>query len=219
MTELIFAGERFVARADRTLFHPSSRTLFLSDLHLGKARVFQTAGIPVTDASEQQDLARLDRALEDTRASHLWILGDLFHQVAGIQSQQIQTWSTHLQAHTDTAQVILGNHDRAGHTYATQLGLTICPEPSQWHGIQLAHHPDPDRKMPRIAGHIHPQVQFKTAADRLVYPCFAIPHQHELLLPAFTGFSGGPRFEAKQTACYAITPIGVLPPDKIPPRT
>ena len=218
MTDLIFSGERFVARADRTLFHPDTQTLFLSDLHLGKAEVFQAAGIPVTDASEHQDLARLDQAIEDTKAAHLWILGDLFHQVSRIQPRQIQQWSTHFRTRTVTAQVILGNHDRSGHSYAEQLGLTICPEPSQWHGIQLAHHPDPTRSTPRIAGHIHPQVQFKSAADHLVYPCFAIPHRHELLLPAFTGFSGGPRFDAKQTRCYAITPIGVLPPDKMTPN-
>ena len=218
MTELLFAGEHFVARADRTLFHPSSQTLFLSDLHLGKAQVFQAAGIPVTDASEHQDLARFDQAIQDTGALHVWILGDLFHQVSRIQACQIQQWSSHFQTHTATAQVILGNHDRSGHALAEQLGLTVCPEPSQWNGIQLAHHPDPNRHAPRIAGHIHPQVQFKSASDHLVYPCFAIPHSHELLLPAFTGFSGGPRFDAKQTSCYAITPIGVLPPGKMTPR-
>ena len=218
MTDLHFADQVFNARADRTLFHPDTGSLLLSDLHLGKTAIFQRAGIPVCDARETDDLARLLAAIESTQAAEIWILGDLFHQVSAITESQMACWASLLSRAAVKINVILGNHDRSGEVLAERLGMAIYPEPTIRFGVELAHHPDPNTRRPRIAGHIHPQVCFRSRADQLVYPCFARPHAHELLLPAFTGFSGGPRFNPQQTDCFAITPLGVLPPHNMPPE-
>ena len=89
MQHIEFGGLEFIARADRTLWHKTSDTLFLSDLHLGKGAHFRQAGIPIPEASELSDLDRLMQAVKDTRAKTVWVLGDLFHQPQSISSVQM----------------------------------------------------------------------------------------------------------------------------------
>ena len=211
MQHLEFGGSEFIARADRTLWHETSDTLFLSDLHLGKGAHFRQAGVPIPEASELSDLDRLIRAIKDTQAKTVWVLGDLFHQPQSITSVQMDRWHHVLRPLHVELNVILGNHDRQAESFTCALGFSIHPEPTLWRGIELAHHPD-DNSACRVAGHIHPQVEFKAASDRLSYPCFAIKHQRLLLLPAFTSFSGGPRFQPRNARCFAIVNNHVLPP-------
>ena len=61
----------------RAAFLPSSATLLVADLHLGKAATFRKAGIPVPEGSAQADLARLARLVRETSARRLVIVGDL----------------------------------------------------------------------------------------------------------------------------------------------
>jgi DNA ligase-associated metallophosphoesterase len=211
MLHLEFGSLDFIARADRTLWQQSSKTLLLSDLHLGKGAHFRQAGIPVPEASETSVLDRLIKAITDTQVSTVWILGDLFHQPQSITDSQMDRWCNALQAFETDFKVILGNHDRRAESFASTLGFSIEPEPTRWKGIELAHHPD-DASTFRIAGHIHPQVEFKAATDRLICPCFVIKDQRLLLLPAFTGFSGGPRFQPSEARCFPIVNNHVLPP-------
>ncbi|MEL0321451.1 MAG: hypothetical protein VXA68_05505 [Gammaproteobacteria bacterium] len=124
---------------------------------------------------------------------------------------QITRWQSTLRSLDTELKVILGNHDQKAEPYASALGFSIEPEPTLWNGIELAHHPD-NKSAFRIAGHIHPQVEFTTASDRLICPCFAIKDHRLLLLPAFTGFSGGPRFRPREARCFPIVDDNVLPP-------
>ena len=211
MQQIKFGPLEFVVRADRTLWHPESCTLFLSDPHLGKGAHFRQAGIPVPDISETADLNRLIQAIRDTQVTSVWVLGDLFHQPLSITEAQITRWQSTLRSLDTELKVILGNHDQKAEPYASALGFSIEPEPTLWNGIELAHHPD-NKSAFRIAGHIHPQVEFTTASDRLICPCFAIKDHRLLLLPAFTGFSGGPRFRPMEARCFPIVDDNVLPP-------
>ena len=95
--------------------------------------------------------------------------------------------------------------------YLEKLGFSIYPEPTNWRGIELAHHPD-NRSVCRIAGHVHPQMELKATTDHLVCSCFAIQNQRLLLLPAFTKFSGGPRLKPCDALCFPIIGDQVLPP-------
>lgn len=211
MQHLEFGQLEFIARADRTLWHQETQTLFLSDLHLGKGAHFRQAGIPVPEASETFDLERFVKAITETQATTVWVLGDLFHEPRSITETQMKRWQSTLLSLGTEFKVILGNHDRQAEPFASALGFSIEPEPTRWNDIELAHHPD-DGSAFRIAGHIHPQVEFKTASDHLVCPCFAIKDQRVLLLPAFTGFSGGPRYQPEDARCFPIINDHVLPP-------
>ena len=211
MQPIEFGGNQFMARADRTLFHPKTHTLFLSDLHLGKGAHFRQSGIPVPDGGEFHDLDRLLDAINDTKSDTVWILGDLFHHPRSITRNQMDYWINTLRGKQTTLKVILGNHDRDAHSFAQKLGFSIYPEPTNWHGIELAHHPD-NRSVCRIAGHVHPQMELKATTDHLVCSCFAIQNQRLLLLPAFTKFSGGPRLRPCDALCFPIIGDQVLPP-------
>ena len=94
MQQIKFGPLEFVARADRTLWHRESCTLFLSDPHLGKGAHFRQAGIPVPDISETADLNRLIQAIRDTQVTSVWVLGDLFHQPLSITEAQITRWQS-----------------------------------------------------------------------------------------------------------------------------
>ena len=78
----------------------------------------------------------------------------------------MERWIDTLQKQQTTLKVILGNHDRDAHSIAEELGFLIFPEPTNWHGIELAHHPD-NRSVYRIAGHVHPQMELKTQLTTL----------------------------------------------------
>ena len=129
MQPIEFGGNQFIARADRTLFHLKTHTLFLSDLHLGKGAHFRQSGIPVPDGGEFHDLDRLVDAINDTESATVWILGDLFHHPRSITRNQMDCWIDTLQRQQATLKVILGNHDRDAHSIAENLGFSIYPEP------------------------------------------------------------------------------------------
>ena len=65
----------------------------------GKSETFQAHGIPVSSAVLTSDLERLDRALWETGAEHLVILGDLIHTQLGLTAQVIQAVSDWRQRH------------------------------------------------------------------------------------------------------------------------
>ena len=76
-------GADVVLLPGRAALVAASRTLLVSDLHLGKAAAFRHAGIPVPEGSAQRDLARLETLVERHRVRRLLILGDLFHARSG----------------------------------------------------------------------------------------------------------------------------------------
>src|SRR5262245_47992315 len=110
--EIEWAGEKLSLLPERALWWPAAGTLFIADVHLGKAGVFRAAGLPVPEATHQSDLSRLNRALQISAARRLVILGDLFH--APIPDKEstrelLRTW----RGQQDHLEMILvpGNHD------------------------------------------------------------------------------------------------------------
>ena len=45
--ETALCGERVVLRVERALFWPAQATLFVADVHLGKAATFRAGGVPL----------------------------------------------------------------------------------------------------------------------------------------------------------------------------
>ena len=77
------AGERVELLADRALYWPAGETLFVADVHLGKAAAFRAGGIALPRGGTQADLARLAALLARTHARRLVVLGDFLHAAAG----------------------------------------------------------------------------------------------------------------------------------------
>src|SRR5512140_1063418 len=76
-------GEPVTLLADRALFWPRERTLFVADVHLGKTATFRANGVPLPRGTTAGDLARLTRLIERMQAARVVVLGDFLHARAG----------------------------------------------------------------------------------------------------------------------------------------
>lgn len=206
--DLELAGERLVARGDRTLFWPAERTLFVADLHLGKGASFRAGGVPVPSGSTRATLDALSRAAREASAERIVVLGDLWHARAGRTEE-------HRAAFADWRRgrdlvLVLGNHDRAsgGEPDAVPPGGTLGP-------FALHHFPDPDPNGYTLCGHLHPAVGLSGfGGDALRLPCFWFGEAVGVL-PAFgdlTGFAeirpaSGDRIVAVAEGKVTLVPI------------
>ena len=195
--ELVGESVRFLA--DRALWWPRERTLFVADVHLGKAESFRALGVPVPSGPTRATLARLSSLVSACAATHLVVLGDLLHARAAQTEAVMTPFRDWRQAHKDVQiTLVRGNHDdRAGDPPA-DLRIDVVNAP---HGLGpfVLCHDDQDGREPglasplsghRLEGHLHPAVRLSARAGRGVrLPCFCVSPQRTLL-PAFGDFTG-----------------------------
>ena len=98
---VLWAGQDLRLLAERAVWWPEPRVLFISDLHIGKAATYRALGQPVPGGTTQQNLTRLSRLIETHRPLQIVFLGDFLH-AAQAQTPQVlaalQTWrEQHLQ--------------------------------------------------------------------------------------------------------------------------
>lgn len=167
--ELEVAGERMVARGDRTLFWPAKETLFVADLHLGKGASFRAGGVPIPTGSTQATLDSLASAVVESGAKSLIVLGDLWHARAGRTPENRSLLARWLEEHSSlTTSLVIGNHDRGAgwELDAVTPGELLLP-------FALHHFPDPDPKGYVLAGHLHPGFRLSgLGGQSLRLPCF-----------------------------------------------
>ena len=185
----------------RAALVPTSRTLLVADLHLGKAATFRRAGIPVPEGSAQRDLERLAQLVRGHDVRRLIVLGDLFHAKGGCTPQVFAEFAALRARMADTAVVlVLGNHDRAVGCLPASLGLDACVPSLDEPLFHFVHEPATDvtassRGLFTVAGHLHPTVAIRSpSGDRLADRCF-VAEPSVLVLPAFGSFTGGHRIE------------------------
>jgi hypothetical protein len=78
----VIGGERVTLFAERASL-AAEQTLFVADVHLGKAAAFRAGGVPLPRGATAADLARLARLCAQTDARRLVILGDFLHAKSG----------------------------------------------------------------------------------------------------------------------------------------
>lgn len=200
-------GEALRLRPDGALWWSGGETLFAADLHLGKGTAFRARGIPVPTGDTRSDLARLDRAVEETRAARVVLLGDLFHAPES-RDARVERGLARWRAGRPTLEVTLvrGNHDHRAGDPDPGLGMEVVEAPAQLGPFELRHVPPPANgsatapkrsrarppgARPVLAGHLHPVVRLRgPARDRARLPCFWV-RPRTLVLPAFGSFTGG----------------------------
>ena len=189
------AGENVLLYAERALYWPAGRTLFVADVHLGKTAAFRAGGVALPGGATAANLSRLARLLTATRAEVLVVLGDFLHAAAGrtmALDRDVGAWRA---AHPELAiTLVRGNHDdHAGDPPPAWRVDTISgPEPAP--PFLLCHEP-PEAGAGglfgyALAGHVHPAVRIAGAgqqSERL--PCFVLG-RHRAILPAFGSFTG-----------------------------
>ena len=186
------AGEAVWLLPDCALWWPAGATLFVADLHLGKAATFRARGLPVPGGTTQHNLARLAQLVQQYRAQRLVLLGDFLH-AAEAQSAALQAalarWRA---AHPALALLLVrGNHDRHAGDPPAVLRAQVVDEPFLLGPFAACHHPQRHATHTVLAGHVHPAVRLRgPGRDVLRLPCFCI-EDGLALLPAFGAFTGG----------------------------
>jgi DNA ligase-associated metallophosphoesterase len=181
---------------ERAAFHPDSSTLFVADVHLGKAAVFRARGLPVPQGTTTGTLARLSQAIDRCQARHLVVLGDFLHAKESHASGTLAALSYWRQRHPQLhCLVIEGNHDLHAGRVQASFGIQSITGPYVQGCLRGVHHPpepngDQAQGTLTLAGHVHPVVHLRSRTDRLRLPIFWL-HQGVLTLPAFGEFTGG----------------------------
>jgi len=194
-------GERLVLHPDRGVYWPRRKTLFIADVHLGKATTFRTEGIALPSGTMERDLNRLSRLVSRLAAGRLVVLGDLFHAAAGMDDRtlcRVRTWRAAHQA-LDVV-LVRGNHDRSAGPTPQDLRIDEVEPPLEDAPFALVHDPAAPAQRLKLCGHLHPGIRLHTATWSERLPCFYLQRK-ALVLPAFTEFAGlqdiAPRREEK----------------------
>jgi len=191
LVECTVAGERIVLLPERVMFWPARAMLFVADFHLGKAASFRRAGIPLPSGTTAENVERLGRAIDKTRASHVVFLGDFLHSKQGRTEDTFARFAAWRQARASVELTLVrGNHDlKAGDP--PEAWSMRCMEAGVRAGpFVLNHEPGASRGGYALAGHIHPAVRLTAAGEKaLRLPCFWFGARHGVL-PAFGAFTG-----------------------------
>ncbi len=199
---LTLQGEAVLLLPDPALWWPGQQTLFVADVHLGKAATFRALGQPVPAGTTQDNLQRLSAALHRTGARHLVLLGDLLHARPAHNAALLAVMHAWRQSHPQVRMTLVrGNHDdRAGDPPAS-LNIAVVDEPWAMGPFAACHHPrDPALHQVEaeaahagfvLAGHTHPVCRLQgRGRDTVRLSCF-VHSAGQLLLPAFGAFTGG----------------------------
>ena len=183
-------GEPVELCPDRALHWPRERTLFVADMHLGKAATFRAGGVPVPRGATASDLARLSSLLAQTRATRLVILGDFLHAAAGRVAAldvALREWRA---AHSRVAiTLVRGNHDKRAGDPPPDWGIDVVAGPHAIAPFIACHEPATPPTGYALCGHVHPGVVISDDVDVVRLPCFLLGSRRALL-PAFGRFTG-----------------------------
>lgn len=207
---------------EKAAYIAETHTLFVADVHLGKAETFQAFGLPIASDVNLATLRRLKEICDLSQAENLFILGDLFHSQFSLVDEVIAPWQEFLATVSANVVLVVGNHDRR---LIDQLSAQIpdqawhCfTEAIQFDQLTLSHQPLESSEISDIqrftlCGHVHPCLQLKSRLDQIRLPCFYVNWRSQhLILPAFGEFTGGYNVSlSPYTAAYAIADNQIVP--------
>ena len=191
MTECLVAGEKLVLLSEKAVFWPAKKALFVADFHLGKAASFRRAGIPLPSGTTTENVERLGRAIDKTRASRVVFLGDFLHSREGRAASTFGRFGEWRSARRGLELTLVrGNHDKKAGDPPDAWGVR-CIEAGEALGpFILNHEPGASRGGYALAGHIHPAVRLSASGEKsLRLPCFWFGSRFGVL-PAFGAFTG-----------------------------
>ncbi len=189
--EVAIEGEQIVLLPERALDWPRAATLFVADIHLGKAAAFRAASVAIPDGNLGDDLTRLSRALARTGASRLVLLGDLLHARKGRAASTLKAITEWRASHASLDILLVrGNHDVRAGDPPDEWAITCVDAPALLPPFVLRHEPVESREGYTLAGHLHPGVRLVgSARQEMRLPCFWFGVRVGVL-PAFSTFTG-----------------------------
>ncbi len=200
------AGCDVLLLADKALYWPEQKMLFIADIHFGKAAAYRALGQPVPHGTTAANLLRLDALLASYSVAQLIFLGDFLHAPKSHAPATLAALHEWRHRHAALAcKLVRGNHDlRAGDPPVT-LAIEVVNEPYLAGPFALRHTPAVHATHHVIAGHVHPVFQLQgLGRQRLRLPCFHITDTMTLL-PSFGEFTGGHEMQATPVSRTYIT--------------
>jgi len=185
--EATIAGEECLLHGYKAIFLPASRSLLLSDLHLGKSSHFRKHGLAVPLAVMETNFLRLRELCDLFEPEEVVFLGDLFHSV---ENRSIDRFHAFRQNVNVPLSLIRGNHDLYSVDLYAELGISC--ETHRDVGAMIWIHDESDIITDKhvVSGHVHPGVRLGDGSrNRLRLPVFCLGESRSLL-PAFGGFTG-----------------------------
>lgn len=188
---IVVAGETLLCLADHALIWPAQRTLFVADVHLGKAASFRAAGVPLPSGHSERDLDRITALINAHNVRRVVILGDLVHARSSYTTALNRRFRDFRVRHRDVEILLVrGNHDLNAGDAPSEWGLRVVAEPFALGPFACCHEPDTARNEGyELAGHLHPAVRLETTREGVTLPCFW-QHAQGMVLPAFGSLTG-----------------------------
>lgn len=185
--------EKLMLLPQKAIYIERYKTLFVSDIHLGKTGHFRNAGIAIPGGLAEADLVALSEISREVEIENLIILGDLFH--AGI-NYDIRLFDRWRNIHHDMdISLIKGNHDILSDEIYKHFEIILHNKYLLWNNFLLTHKPlAVDIKLNGcnyiFCGHVHPGVRLTGKGKQsLSLPCFHFTEK-QCTLPAFGEFTG-----------------------------
>ncbi|MCS6848764.1 MAG: ligase-associated DNA damage response endonuclease PdeM [Anaerolineae bacterium] len=192
MVTVTAAGEVLQLLPERAVFWPRRSTLFVADVHFGKAAAFRAAGIPAPEGGLAEDLQRLSQVIACAGAERVVFLGDVLHARRGRVDHVIARVTAWRSEHSHRQfMVVRGNHDARAGDPPPEWRMTCVDEPFIEPPLAFCHMPNASPAAGyMLAGHIHPAVWLRGRAGlRERLPCFVVGPSR-MILPAFGSFTG-----------------------------
>ncbi len=214
-----------------TLFIPEIKSLVIADLHIGIEYELYKSGIKIPNQVKEMK-KNIEKVIKQTKAERLIILGDIKHDVPGINYQEIREIPEFLKSLSKKIKIdiCLGNHD----TYLKE----ILSEDIKLHGTKgfkiknfgFNHgHAWPSKELLTcdylIIGHTHPIIQFiDKFGYRIIEPVWVkgkidktkIKEKYKvnetgklevIIMPAFNRLLGGTPVNTKTTKDELLGPL------------
>ena len=201
--EKTIQNQTLVFTNQRALFWLEEKAIIISDLHIGKTAYFRKNGIPIPSDILEKDLERLAVLIENFDAEQLLIVGDFLHAGKNKDFEIFEEW----RSKNLTLKIILikGNHDIHKADFLKHLDITIFNDFLKLDPFTFIHEPIDSENQFSISGHLHPGVTVKLEKRKTVrLPCFRVS-DNQLILPAFSEFTGLDTKSCEDFDCIAFT--------------
>jgi DNA ligase-associated metallophosphoesterase len=202
---------------ERAVWQAQSQTLFVADVHLGKAATYRALGQPAPAGTTRDNLDRLTTLIDSHGAARLVVLGDLFHARRSYGPDLLNAFLEWRDRHHSLEILLVrGNHDLRAGDPSREMRIESADAPHFIDGIEARHYPLSESEAmsadatTALAGHIHPTIRLHgSGRDTLRFRCFLLQGR-QVILPAFGDFTGGLACRVTpSTGACAITDVGL----------
>ena len=190
ISSLKFNNHQLDLLPEKAIWVEDLKSIFIADIHFGKAAHFRKSGIPIPEPIHDLDLQGIAYLISKYNPKDFYFLGDLFHSDWNEQWDFLNSFLRKFEE--TTFHLIKGNHDVLSPIAYQKSTFQIHEQPLIIGNLLLTHEPmkQISAEYLNLCGHIHPGIRLVGKARQSVrIPCFHL-RSNQLTLPAFGAFTG-----------------------------